>query len=122
MEDLQNDQCVLYTHEVETSLIVRTPTEEEGFRYARWGMSGVEKHEGEITVDAVRSDAITATGIGLRLGSSEILGRNVIRLDLAFPLDDVLGVDYEPSLSFAVGQVFTFFGNNHFLNKRTLVR
>ncbi len=48
-----------------------------------------------------------AAGVGLRLGSNELLGRNVIRIDLAYPFDDDTEKQ-EPTLSVAVGQVFSF--------------
>jgi hypothetical protein len=56
-------------------------------------------------------DAIRSVGFGLRLGSSNLFGKGVGRLDVAWPLDEVGGNDYGVSVSFAVGQVFTFFGN-----------
>ena len=57
------------------------------------------------------SQAFRGAGFGLRLGSNELLGGRVIRIDLAWPLDSVPGQDYSVSLSFGSGQVFTFFGN-----------
>ena len=48
-----------------------------------------------------------SAGVGLRLGSTELLGRNVIRIDLAYPFDDD-AEKHEPTLSVAVGQVFRF--------------
>ncbi|MEM7200784.1 MAG: BamA/TamA family outer membrane protein [Planctomycetota bacterium] len=59
-----------------------------------------------------QGEAIKSAGLGLRLGSSEVLGNNVIRLDLAWPLDEVNGNEYDLSLSFSAGQVFRFFGNS----------
>ena len=61
---------------------------------------------------------LTSVGIGLRLGSTELLGRGVLRMDLALPLTDVPGEDYDPSISFALGQVFSFFGNASVLPTR----
>ena len=58
-----------------------------------------------------QGEALKSVGAGMRFGSSEILGRNVIRLDFGFPLDDVNGDDYSLSVSFSGGQVFGFFGN-----------
>jgi hypothetical protein len=52
-----------------------------------------------------------SVGVGLRFASSEILGRSVIRLDLAFPLDERPGEDFGSSVSFSIGQAFEFFGN-----------
>lgn len=60
-----------------------------------------------------QGDSIKSAGVGLRFGSSEILGRNIVRVDFAQPLDDVAGEDYGFSVSFAVGQVFSFFGNTN---------
>lgn len=57
------------------------------------------------------SDPIRSVGLGLRLGSSHLFGSRVLRLDVAWPLDEVGGQDYGVSVSFATGQVFTFFGN-----------
>jgi hypothetical protein len=57
------------------------------------------------------SDPIRAVGVGLRLGSSHLFGSKVLRLDVAWPLDDYGGEDYGVSVSFATGQVFTVFGN-----------
>ncbi len=57
------------------------------------------------------SDPIRAVGVGSRLGSSHLFGSKVLRLDVAWPLDDFGGEDYGVSVSFATGQVFTFFGN-----------
>jgi hypothetical protein len=56
-------------------------------------------------------DALQSVGVGLRIGSSAVLGPSVLRLDLSFPLDDPGGEDYDPLVSFALGQVFGFFGN-----------
>jgi hypothetical protein len=56
-------------------------------------------------------DAIKSAGFGLRLGSSELFGPNVLRMDLAFPLDHVNGQGYSMSLSASLNQVFSFFGN-----------
>ena len=49
----------------------------------------------------------SSAGIGLRLGSNALMGRNVTRLDLAYPFNPVDG-DSSLSLSIATGQVFTF--------------
>lgn len=57
------------------------------------------------------SDPIRSVGCGLRLGSSHLFGNRVLRLDVAWPLDDPIGDSYSMSVSVAVGQVFTFFGN-----------
>ncbi len=61
---------------------------------------------------------LASVGIGLRVGSPEIFGRGVLRFDLAFPLTEVGGESFEPSLSIALGQVFTFFGNSSLLSSR----
>jgi outer membrane protein assembly factor BamA len=49
--------------------------------------------------------AQTATGVGLRIGSPQLLGSAVIRIDIAYPLDTT---NYDPSFSLALGQVFGF--------------
>jgi hypothetical protein len=54
---------------------------------------------------------LRSVGLGLRLGSSELFGGGIFRLDLAFPLDEVEGEGFEVSLSGGAGQVFRFFGN-----------
>jgi hypothetical protein len=56
-------------------------------------------------------DALRSVGLGLRIGSSEVLGSGVLRLDFSFPLDDFAGEDYDPLVSLAYGQVFGFYGN-----------
>jgi hypothetical protein len=56
-------------------------------------------------------EPIRSVGAGLRFGSSHFLGGRVLRVDFAWPLDEVAGRDYGLSVSFALGQVFTFFGN-----------
>ncbi len=49
----------------------------------------------------------SSAGFGLRIGSTPLLGRGVIRLDLSFPFDDANGESFDPLLSFVLGQVFT---------------
>ena len=61
---------------------------------------------------------LASVGLGLRIGSPEIFGRGVLRFDLAFPLTEVGGESFDPSLSIALGQVFTFFGNSSLLTSR----
>lgn len=56
-------------------------------------------------------DPIRSWGVGLRFGSTNLLGRRVLRVDFAWPLDDFAGEDYGMSISVTTGQVFTFFGN-----------
>jgi len=56
-------------------------------------------------------DEAVSAGVGLRFGSSHLLGRKVVRLDVAWPLLSVDGERSGMSVSFAVGQVFSFFGN-----------
>lgn len=51
---------------------------------------------------------LRTVGIGLRIGSNELLGRGVVRIDLSFPLDERDGIDYDPLLSITAGQVFRF--------------
>ena len=53
------------------------------------------------------STAGSSVGVGLRLGSSPLLGGAVIRMDLAMPLSDIDG-EREPLFSVALGQVFGF--------------
>ena len=56
-------------------------------------------------------EAIRSVGCGLRFGSSHLFGGGVGRLDIAWPLDHVEGNRYSVSVSFSIGQIFTFFGN-----------
>jgi len=49
-----------------------------------------------------------SAGFGARLGSRELFGSGVFRLDLAFPFDDDSTRDYKPTLSLSIGQVFSF--------------
>lgn len=51
--------------------------------------------------------AQTAIGVGLRIGSPQLLGSGVIRVDLAFPVGSAADV-FDPTISLAVGQVFGF--------------
>lgn len=51
---------------------------------------------------------LRSVGVGLRIGSNELLGRGVVRIDLSFPLDERDGVSYDPLLSITAGQLFTF--------------
>jgi hypothetical protein len=64
------------------------------------------------------SDPLTSLGFGLRLGSSHFFGDRVLRIDVAWPLSTIDGEDYGVSVSFAVGQVFRFFGNSEELRTR----
>ena len=57
------------------------------------------------------SRPVRSVGVGVRLGSSELFGSNVFRLDVAVPLDDVRGQDFGVSISASAGQVFDYFGN-----------
>lgn len=50
----------------------------------------------------------TSLGGGFRIGSPQLLGSNVIRVDLAYPVYDSTSRDYSPTFSLAVGQVFGF--------------
>jgi hypothetical protein len=56
-------------------------------------------------------ETIRSVGCGLRFGSSHLFGSGVGRLDIAWPLDEVQGNRYSMSVSFSLGQIFTFFGN-----------
>ncbi|MEM9800660.1 MAG: hypothetical protein AAGA20_10060 [Planctomycetota bacterium] len=49
-----------------------------------------------------------SVGFGMRIGSESILGANVLRVDLSFPLDDIDGESFDPLLSASLGQVFDF--------------
>lgn len=51
---------------------------------------------------------LRTVGVGLRIGSNELLGRGVVRIDLSFPLDERDGVSYDPLVSITAGQLFTF--------------
>ena len=53
------------------------------------------------------SNARTSAGAGLRIGSRQLLGSLIIRIDLAFPLGAESDV-FDPSVSLAAGQVFGF--------------
>jgi len=52
------------------------------------------------------SDPHASAGLGIRVGSVALLGRTVIRLDVAYPFDRDTQRDYQPTVSFALGQVF----------------
>jgi len=52
-------------------------------------------------------NARTAAGAGFRVGSQQLLGSLIIRMDMAFPLGSEAG-EYDPTFSLAVGQVFGF--------------
>ena len=60
-------------------------------------------------------DPLRSVGVGLRIGSIRLFGRGILRVDVAWPLDDVNGEEFGPSVSVTFGQVFTFFGNRSFL-------
>ncbi|MCA8942657.1 MAG: hypothetical protein KDB80_08890, partial [Planctomycetes bacterium] len=47
-------------------------------------------------------------GVGLRFGSSHLVGRQVMRLDFSWPLDRDVDGGRGVSVSFAIGQVFDF--------------
>jgi len=53
-------------------------------------------------------EAHASAGFGARLGSRELFGSGVFRLDIAFPFDDDSARDYLPTLSLSIGQVFSF--------------
>ena len=58
------------------------------------------------------SRGLQSAGFGLRLGSSNLFGDGVVRIDVAWPLDRYRGESYHVSVSTAVGQVFRFFGRS----------
>lgn len=66
---------------------------------------------GWIGDDANMGAPIRSAGVGARLGSPQLLGDALLRLDVAKPLDAVDGEDRDWQLSITVGQVFTFGGN-----------
>ena len=49
----------------------------------------------------------TSAGIGLRIGSTALMGRNVLRVDFSVPFDDINGQSFDPLISATVGQVFS---------------
>lgn len=49
---------------------------------------------------------LRSVGAGLRIGSNALLGGDVLRIDLSFPLDELDGISYDPLLSITLGQVF----------------
>lgn len=55
---------------------------------------------------------VSSVGGGFRIGSPQLLGSNIIRVDLAYPVyedgSDDTSRDYSPTFSLAVGQVFGF--------------
>ena len=63
---------------------------------------------GERGSDDWLSQPRSSFGGGIRIGSPQLLGSNIIRIDLAIPLDDNPMRDYSPTVSLAVGQVFGF--------------
>ena len=68
--------------------------------------------------DDVRlSDLFRSVGLGLRLGSPELVRSDVVRIDRAFPLDRHPADDFSVSLSVAAGQVFDLFGNADTLDR-----
>jgi hypothetical protein len=60
----------------------------------------------------------SSAGVGLRIGSPQLLGKTVLRLDLAYPFDLVDPEQEQWQVSFAIGQVFTFGGNSSELSTR----
>ena len=52
--------------------------------------------------------AQTAAGLGIRIGSPQLLGSLIVRADLAIPFNEIDGERFTPSFSLAVGQVFGF--------------
>jgi len=50
----------------------------------------------------------SSVGWGVRIGSPQLLGSSVLRLDFAYPLTKSNEKEYKPTISFAVGQVFGF--------------
>lgn len=59
-----------------------------------------------------------AVGGGLRIGSNELLGDGIVRIDLSKPLDDAPDGDDGWQLSVSVGQVFSFGGYTNTLSVR----
>jgi len=73
---------------------------------------------GWVGEDGNLGKAYKSAGVGLRIGSKPLLGDGLLRIDLAKPLDDVLGENDSWKLSVSVGQVFTFGGNANTLSAR----
>lgn len=68
----------------------------------------VAERDGTSSFSALLDEPLTSTGLGLRIGSPQILGSNIIRLDFAIPLENNSNEDFSPTFSFAVGHVFNF--------------
>ncbi|HKB15645.1 MAG TPA: BamA/TamA family outer membrane protein, partial [Planctomycetota bacterium] len=58
-----------------------------------------------------------SVGAGLRLGSVPFLGRHVVRIDFAYPFDEVEGTSGGLTVTVTSGQVFTLFQNPEGLSK-----
>ncbi|MEW6745155.1 MAG: hypothetical protein AB1486_20575 [Planctomycetota bacterium] len=61
------------------------------------------------------SDLARSVGFGFRFGSPALLGKQVVRVDIGFPLDDVEGESFGVSISATIGQVVSLFSNEEFL-------
>ncbi|MBL8751577.1 MAG: hypothetical protein JNK78_20660 [Planctomycetes bacterium] len=59
-----------------------------------------------------------SAGVGLRIGSRQLLGDGIVRIDSSKPLDDTPDGDDGWQLSISVGQVFTFGGYTNTLSVR----
>jgi len=68
----------------------------------------VAERDGTSSLANLFDEPLTSTGIGLRIGSPQLLGSTIIRLDFAYPLDNNTQQDFSPTFSLAVGHVFDF--------------
>ena len=66
---------------------------------------------GWIGEDSDLGRRLDSAGIGLRIGSKELLGNGVFRIDVAKPFVDVVGESDGWRISATVGQVIHFGGN-----------
>ncbi len=75
-----------------------------GFTDAGW----VADRAGSRSLDNLLDEPITSAGLGIRIGSPQLLGSTVIRMDFAYPFHRVEGERFSPTFSLAVGHVFGF--------------
>lgn len=75
-----------------------------GFADAGW----VADRAGSESLENLLDEPITSTGLGLRIGSPQLLGSTVIRMDFAYPFHRINGEAFSPTFSLAVGHVFGF--------------
>lgn len=94
---------------------IRTDLEWRSFHLGVVGLLDAGTIRGE---GLAPDDWLASAGVGLRIASSEWYGGDVLRLDLAYPLVAVDGMEEKPLFSIALGQVFGFFGNSSTLPPR----